>query len=374
MFQRFKSKSGDRQQIRGNRRILSIASHLAAHAFFVLLTVHAFNLATLKSVLAQTPFYQGKNVTIVVGFLVGDGYDLWARALAAHIAKHIPGIPNIIVQNMPGAGGMIAANYVYNVAKPDGLTLASTGPSLYLDQLVGKKEVQFDWAKYTWIGSTEKTPWLLYMRTDAPYKSLEEIRKASDPPKCSATSTGTSGHFVPKLLEEALGLKFRLVMGYKGGGEQDLALERGEVQCRSLSIPTFYAREPFGTWRKNNLVRVLLQTGRKRDPRAAEVPTIYELMNEYKTPETTRKLVTAILASGDLGRPFMAPPGVPPDRARILRQAFMKTMTDPGFLDEVKKKKLEADPSSGEELETIVRETMTQPREVVERMKKILSE
>jgi tripartite-type tricarboxylate transporter receptor subunit TctC len=383
MFQRFKSsstarlqnleKAGARQVIKGNRRTVNIGSRLAAHAFFVLLTLDAFNPVILKSVFAQTPFYQGKNLTIVVGFLVGDGYDLWARALGAHFAKHIPGTPNIIVQNMPGAGGMIAANYVYNVAKPDGLTLASTGPSLYLDQLVGKKEVQFDWSKFAWIGSTEKTPWLLYMRTDTPYKSLEEIRKASDPPKCSATSTGTSGHFVPKLLEEALGLKFRLVMGYKGGGEQDLALERGEVQCRSLSIPTFYAREPFGTWRKNNLVRVLLQTGRKRDPRAADVPTIYELMNEYKTPEATRKLVTAILASGDLGRPFMAPPGLSPDRLKLLREAFMKTMTDPGFLDEVKKKKLEADPSSGEELEAIVREAMTQPREVVERMKKILS-
>jgi tripartite-type tricarboxylate transporter receptor subunit TctC len=163
-------------------------------------------------------------------------------------------------------------------------------------------------------------------------------------------------------------------MGYKGGGEQDLALERGEVQCRALSIPTFYAREPFGTWRKTNLVRVLLQTGRQRDPRAPDVPTIYELMNEHKTPEATRKLVTVILASGDLGRPFMAPPGVPPDRVKTLREAFMKTVADPAFLDDVKKKKLQADPSSGEEVETIAKEAVNQPREIVERMKKLLSE
>jgi tripartite-type tricarboxylate transporter receptor subunit TctC len=323
---------------------------------------------------AQAPFYQGKTMTIVVGYLAGDGYDIWARLLAGHMSKHIPGNPNFIVQNMPGAGSMIAANYVYNVTKPDGLTLGSIGPSLYLDQVVGKKEVQFDWAKFGWIGSTEKTPWLFYMRTDVPYKTLEDIRKASEPPKCSATGTGTSGHFVPKLLEEALGLKFRLVMGYKGGGEQDLALERGEVQCRALSIPTFYAREPFGTWRKTNLVRVLLQTGRKRDPRAADVPTIYELMDEYKTPESTRRLVTVILASGDLGRPFVAAPGVPPDRVKILREAFTKTMSDPAFLDEVKKKKLEADPSGGEEIETIAKEAVAQPREIIERMKKVLGE
>src|SRR2546426_6881368 len=237
---------------------------------------------------AQTPFYQGKTITIIVGYQAGDGYDIWARLLAAHMGKHIPGNPGVMAQNMPGAGSMIAANHIYNVAKADGLTLGSIGPSLYLDQLVGKKEVQFDWAKFGWIGSPENTPWLLYMKSDTPYKSIEDVRKASQPPKCSATGTGTSGHFIPKLLEEALGLKFKLVMGYQGGGEQDLALERGEVQCRALSIPTFYAREPFGTWRKSNLVRVLLQTGRKRDSRAADVPTIYELMNEHKTPESTR--------------------------------------------------------------------------------------
>jgi tripartite-type tricarboxylate transporter receptor subunit TctC len=272
---------------------------------------------------------------------------------------------------MPGAGSLIAANSIYSTAKPDGLTLGAIGPSIYLDQLMGKKEVQFDWAKYTWIGSTEKTAWLFYMRTDTPYKTLEDIRKAPEPPKCSATGSGTSGHFVPKLLEEAFGVKFRLVMGYKGGSEQDLALERGEVQCRALSIPTFYAREPFGTWRKNNVVRVLLQTGRTRDPRAADVPTIFELMNQHKTPEATRRLVTAVLASGDLGRPIIAPPGVPADRVRILREAFMKTMQDPVFLDDVKKKKLVADPSSGEAVEAIAKEAVALPREVIEQMKKI---
>lgn len=338
------------------------------------LTLYPFNPSTLQPLFAQAPFYQGKTITIVVGFLAGDGYDIWARLLTAHMSRHIPGNPNIIVQNMPGAGSRIAANSVYNVAKPDGLTLGATGPSLYFDQLMGIPEVQFDWAKFTWIGSTEKTPWLLYMRTDTPYKTFEDIRKASEPPKCSATGTGTSGHFVPRLLEEALGLKFKIVMGYQGGGEQDLALERREVDCRSLSIPTFFAREPFGTWRKKNLVHVMMQTGRQRDPRAPNVPTIFELMDQYKTPESTRRLATVILASGDLGRPFIAPPVVAPERVKILRAAFMKTMNDPVFLDDVKKKKLEADPSNGEELEALAKEAVSQPREVIERMKKILSQ
>jgi len=323
---------------------------------------------------AQTSYYQGKTITITVGYQPGDGYDIWARLLAAHMGKHIQGNPNMIAQNMPGAGSMIAANYIYNVAKPDGLTLGSIGPSLYLDQLIGKKEVHFDWAKFGWIGSTENTPWLLYMKTDTPYKTIEDVRKASQAPKCSATGTGTSGYFIPKLLEEAVGAKFNIVMGYQGGAEQDLAFERGEVVCRSLSIPTFFAREPFTTWRKQNLVRILMQTGRKRDPRMPDVPTIHELMNEYKTPAATRSLVTAVLASGDIGRPFVTPPGVPADRLKILRDAFQKTMKDPTFLADVKTRKLEADPDSGEDLEAIAKSVVAQQRDVIERMKKILGE
>jgi tripartite-type tricarboxylate transporter receptor subunit TctC len=323
---------------------------------------------------AQTPYYQSKTIIIIVGYQAGDGYDIWARLLAAHMGKHIPGAPAMIAQNMPGAGSMIAANFIYNVAKPDGLTMGAIGPSIYLDQVIGKKEVHFDWGKFGWVGSTENTPWLLYMRTDTPYKTIEDVRKASQPPKCSATGTGTSGYFIPKLLEEAVGAKFNIVMGYQGGAEQDLALERGEVVCRSLSIPTFFAREPFTTWRKQNLVRILMQTGRKRDPRMPDVPTVLELMSEYKTPAATRSLVTTVLASGDIGRPFITPPGLPSERLKLLRDAFQKTMKDPAFLADVKTRKLEADPDSGEDLEAIAKSIIAQPRDVIERMKKILGE
>jgi tripartite-type tricarboxylate transporter receptor subunit TctC len=321
---------------------------------------------------AQAPFYQNKTITVIVGYLAGDGYDIWARLLAAHIGKHIPGQPNLIVQNMPGAGSMIAANHVYNVSKPDGLTMASIGPSLYLDQVVGKKEVQFDWAKFGWVGSTENTPWLLYMNSNTPFKTIEDVRKAKEAPKCSATSTGTSGHFIPKLLEEAVEARFQIIMGYRGGAEQDLAFERGEVVCRALSIPTFFAREPFISWRKSNRVRILMQTGRKRDEKMPNVPTIHELMNDYKTPENTRSLAVAILASGDLGRPFITPPGVPADRLKILREGFRRTMSDPEFLADVKAKKLAIDPDYGEELEALAKQVVSHPREVVERIKKLL--
>ena len=196
---------------------------------------------------AQTPFYQSKTIRIVVGNLPGDTHDLFARAYARSMGKYIAGIPEIIVQNMPGAGTMIAANHVFNIAKPDGLTLGSLSPALYYAQLTGSKEVKFDWPKFTWIGSPERNGHVLFMRSDSPYKTLEDIRDAKEPPRCSATGVGTSGHDVPKLFEETLGLKFRIITGYPGGAEQDLAIERGEVHCRAITTAAFFAREPFKT-------------------------------------------------------------------------------------------------------------------------------
>jgi tripartite-type tricarboxylate transporter receptor subunit TctC len=161
-------------------------------------------------------FYKGKTIKIVVGFLAGDVYDLWARLYAQHMPKHIPGKPDIIVQNMTGAGSMIAANHVYSVAKPDGLTLGSALPALYFDQLIGRKEVQFDYAKFAWIGSPVQNEHQMYMRSDAPYRTIEDIRKATVPPKCGTTGTGSTGYYIPKLMEDALGTKFNLVTGYQG--------------------------------------------------------------------------------------------------------------------------------------------------------------
>ncbi len=321
---------------------------------------------------AQAPFYQGKTITIVVGTTSGVAYDIYARLIAQFIVKYIPGNPNTIVQNMPGAGSMIAANYVYGVSKPDGLTIASINPALYFNQLAGRKEVQYDWAKFTWIGSSDRSEHLLYMRADTPFKTIQDVRKASEPPKCGATGAGTTGHYMPKLLEETLGTKFNIVAGYPGGGDIDLAVERGEIQCRALTIGAFFAREPYHTWRKTGFARILIQTGRKREPILPDVPTLYELMNEYKTPETARRLATVVLASGDLGRPIVAPPALPLDRTKILREAFNRTMSDPEFLAEAKKKKLDVDPTSGEELEALAKEVIAQPPDVIERMKKLL--
>jgi tripartite-type tricarboxylate transporter receptor subunit TctC len=331
-----------------------------------------FVLLCLSNVHAQAPFYEGKTIRIIVGLPAGDAYDLYARMLAAHMSKYIPGNPNIIVQNMPGASTIITANHVYNIGKPDGLTFGSVLPSLYFDQLLRRKEVQFDWTKFVWLGSFEKSNNLLYMRADTPFKTIQDVTKASEPPKCGSTGTGSPSYYLIRLLNDAIGTKFNIVTGYQGGQEIDLAVEKNEVQCRAFTITTFFAREPFHTWRKKNFVRVLTQTGKKRDPRLAEVPTVHELMEEYKTPESMRGLAGLMLASGDFGRPIIATPGIPFERVKLLREAFAKTLRDPEFLDEAKKKRLEIDPIPGEDLEALAKEVLSADKDLVERMEKLL--
>ena len=202
---------------------------------------------------AQANFYQGKTVTIISGTTAGSAYDTYARVIAQHLGKHVPGSPSFIVQNMPGGGSIVAANFVYGVAKPDGLTIASINPALYFNQLAGRKEVQFDWAKFNWLGSPDWSDHVLYMRADTPYKTIQDVRAASTPPKCTATATGTTGHYLPKLLEETIGTKFNIILGYPGGPEMDLAVERNEAQCRAFTTTAWFSGEPYETWRKNRI-------------------------------------------------------------------------------------------------------------------------
>jgi tripartite-type tricarboxylate transporter receptor subunit TctC len=321
---------------------------------------------------AQAPFYQDKTIRIVAGYGAGSVDDTWTRLIARYLGKYIAGNPNFIVQNMPGAGAMIAANYVYRVAKPDGLTLGGIRAGLYFDQLVGRKEVQFDWPKFTWLGTPVQAEQLIYMRANTPYKTIEDVRKAAVPPKCGATGTSSTGYYVGNLLEETLGAKFINLTGYKDGPEIELAVEREEVQCRGISVETLFGREPLIGWHKNGFVRVLIQTGKKRDPRLPDVPTIWELMNEYKTPDAARRLATTILAVGAFGRPYVSSPGLPPERAKTIQEAFKKTLTDPDFQSAARERKLDIDPVGGSELEVLAREVITQPPDVIERMKRLL--
>ena len=278
----------------------------------------------------------------------------------------------MVVQNMPGAGGLIAANHIYSVAKPDGQTVAMLSYGLYLDQLVGRKEVQYDVRKFHWIGSPEKSEVLMYMRSDTPYKTIEDIRKASTPPKCGSTGTAGTDFILARLLEETLDAKIETVLGYPGGSEIDLAVEKGEVQCRGLTAAPFFGREPFISWRKRNFVNVLLYGGQRRDPRIPETPTIYEIFDRENTQAESRRVADVILRGGDFGRPWVMPPQTPPEIVKTMRDAYTKAMADPALLEEARKGKLEVEFVPGEELQKLAETMLSHPPSVVTRVKKLL--
>lgn len=325
-----------------------------------------------SDLLAQTPFYEGKTVSIRVGFTAGGAFDVWARLMAQHLTKHVAGNPTFVVQNMTGGGSMIAANYVYSVAKPDGLTLGVASPGLYIQQLSGQKEVQFDWFKYSWIGSPEKTDRVFYIRADTPYKTLLDMRDATVPPKCAATGLGTAAYYFPRLLQEAFGLKLAMVPGYPGAADANLAIERNEAQCWCGSVQAYFGSEPGRTWAKTGFVRVLTQGGQKRHANLPNVPTIWEYMDKEKVGEIYRRIAKVFVIPDEMGRPFFAPPGIPADRLKALRDGFAKMMKDPDVIADAKSKGLEPSLMTGEEIEALGREIGTVPPELLERMKPLL--
>ncbi len=324
---------------------------------------------------AQTPYFQGKTIRVIVGYPAGSAHDIWARLIAPQLPKYIPGNPATVVQIMTGAGSMTAANYVYGVAKPDGLTLGVINAALYFEQLLKKKEVQFDWQKFSWIGSSTPTRPLLYMWANTPYKTIQDVRTAAVAPKCGVTGTGNSGYYFPKLLEQTLGAKFQLVTGYQGGADIELAVERGEVQCRAFTVQVFFGREPFNTWRSKNQVRVLVQGGKKRDPRLPDTPLLSELMDQYKSADSDRRLVAVMLGSGEFGSaPMLATPGVPVEQVKTLRAAYAKAIASPELIAEAKKHGLDVELVHGDDLEALAKEVLSQPAEVIASMKKVMGE
>lgn len=340
-------------------------------------TLFAFALAaalTAPRLYAQDSFYKGKQIRIIVGLSSGGGYDRAARLLARHMGKYIPGNPDIVVQNMPGAGSVTAANYVWGVAKPDGLTLLAPHNNFYLSQLSGQKEVRFDLPKFAWIGSLENDDMMIFARADAPFKSMSEVVRQKITPKCGSTGVGSSDYVMSKILEETINAQIQHVTGYPGSSEIAIALERGEVQCMGLTISTYYGREPFLTWTKEKFVRFLAQSGRKRDPRVGDAPTIYELMDEFKTPPTKRRVAEAMLQGGEWARPLMAPPATPDDRVAILRAAYAKVAKDPALIAEAKKMRIEITPHTGEKLQAMAKDVMSQPPEVIAQIKKLFAQ
>jgi tripartite-type tricarboxylate transporter receptor subunit TctC len=318
------------------------------------------------------PSYKGKTLRFVVGSATANFYDSWARLIARYWGKYIPGNPNVIVQNMPGAGSITAVNYVYGVTKPDGLTVVLPNNSIYIEQLVGRKEARFDLRKFHWLGSASQDSIMFYMRADTPYKTIADIVKAKQPPSCGGSGTTSSDYIVARILELTVGAKINSVSGYQGGSDADLAVEKGEIACRAHTLASHFGREPFNSWHKKGFDLHLLQSGRKRDPRASEAPTIYEVLAEFKVPDGKRRVVQALLSGGEFGRPVLVTPGTPSDRVKILRESFRSVMKDTELLAEAKKSRMDVEYTSGEELESLLKEVLSQPPEVIEQARKIL--
>ncbi len=336
--------------------------------------------ATARLVLTQAappsatakPFYEGKTIRLIVQTGTGTTNDIAARIIAPHLSRHIPGNPNIVVQNMAGAAGIIAANYLYSIAKPDGLTIAAMGRANYLDQLVGKPEVKFDFRKFGWIGSFNRAPLMIACRADTGYTSIDSIRAAKIPPRFADGATGSIGYAFSELVATALNLKFKQILGFVGGGRAlDLALERGEADCRATSDITVI-RPPWPEWIEKRSVSFLVQQGPKKSRLLPqEVPTIYELAPVGAKPVLV--LMDVMLGYTEFDRPYAAPPGVPGEQLLILRNSFESTLHDAKFSEEAKKH-FDWDGSylSGEQLQRKIDQIVTQPPDVIKRVKEIL--
>ena len=341
---------------------------------FLVLLLAGFLFMSFAGQAAAKDFYEGKTIRILVCCTPGGFYDRWSRLFARYMGKYIPGKPEIIVQNMPGAGGLIATNYTYKVAKQDGTAIVSPLGGQYLDQVAGRKEVLFDFSKFQWLGTQEVSHSVLFCRRDSKFQSVEDlIKNKKEPAKLGNTGTSGSSYFIGKVLEKAVGANFNFVMGYQGGSEIDLAVERGEVTCRGMTIPPHFGREPYLTWHKNNFITQLIQTGSERDSRMKDVPTLTEVMEKYNTPADVRAIAKVIFASGDFGRPLGVGPGVPADRVKILRTAYMKALQDPGLMADAERGRMTpVIPSSGEKVQALANFVSNQPQEVVDGVKAIL--
>jgi tripartite-type tricarboxylate transporter receptor subunit TctC len=313
------------------------------------------------------PFYEGKAIRVIVGTSPGGGYDTYTRLIARHFSKYIPGNPTIIVDNMPGAGGLVAANHLFKVAKPDGLTIGHFVGGQFLQQLLAKPGIEFDALKFEYIGVPAQDNFVFGVAKATGITSMEQWFASKTTVKFGAIATGDGTYDTPKVVEVALGLPIQIVSGYKGTAPIRLAFNSGEVGGLSNSWQSFRS-----TWRKEletGELMIVLQLSAKPHPDLPKVPLA---MNLAKTDES-RKLIQAVAqAHGAAVRPYVLPPGTPKDRVEILRKAFMETVKDPELLNEAGKANLEINPGSGEDLERNVKELLRLEPSLVTRLKDIL--
>jgi tripartite-type tricarboxylate transporter receptor subunit TctC len=337
---------------------------------FTLLAIDSIGRAQAQLV---KPFYEGKTIQILVAAGPGATTDISARLVGRFIGKHVPGNPNVLVQNVPGAGGVVAANQVYNLTKPDGLTFLAVTRSNYLDQMVGKPEVKFDFRKFSWVGSFNKSPMMVACRSDTPYQSISAMRSAKTPPRFGQAGTGSISFVFANLISKVFDIKIKNVLGYGSGREIDLGMERGEADCRATSDITVI-REPWNRWVKENWVTFVLQQGPEKSRLLPPVPTVIELAPPEGAPFV--KLMNVMLAYTEFDRPYAAPPALPKERLQILRDSFERMLKDPEFGAEAKKQ-LDWNGTtflSGDELRKKIEATVTQPPDVIKRVKEVLAE
>ncbi|MGE5219330.1 MAG: Bug family tripartite tricarboxylate transporter substrate binding protein [Chloroflexota bacterium] len=321
----------------------------------------------LVSANAQSPFYQGKTLRIIVGASAGGGYDTYSRTIARHMGKHIPGNPTIVVDNMPGAGFLISANYMYRVAKPDGLTIGHFIGGLFLQQLLGKPGVEFDARKFEYMGVPAQDNYMLAVNKSVGISSMDQWMSSKTVVKLGGVGAGSATDDIPKVLAAAIGLPMQLVSGYKGTADVRLAFDSGEIQGVCNAWESFKA-----TWPKElssgDLV-LLLGTTAKPHPEQPKLP----LAINYAKTDEGRQLIRALVHSvGPTARPYVLPPGTPKDRLQILRKAFMDTMKDPEFLADATKAKLEVNPLDGAELDHNVKNVFKLDPKLIPRAKEIL--
>jgi tripartite-type tricarboxylate transporter receptor subunit TctC len=327
----------------------------------------AVALASLASA-AGDDFYQGKVVRIVVGFSAGGGFDTYARSIARYMGKYIPGSPTIIVENMPGAGSLIAANHIYRVARADGLVVGAFNGNQVLGQLIGAQAVIFDARKMEWIGAPGYNHDLCVLNQKAGIANAEQWMAAKTPLKLGGSGPGATTDDGPKVLKTAIGLPMRLISGYKGTADIRVAVESGEVDglCGFswVSVRT--------TWRKaieSGQVIIMLQSNGKPH---ADLPKVPLSISFARTPVAGQLLEAGIHQPSQITYGYSLPPNTPKDRLQILRKAFLQTVKDPDFLNDAGKANLEIAPASGEEVEqAIQRMFKTDPR-VVAQLKEIL--
>jgi tripartite-type tricarboxylate transporter receptor subunit TctC len=307
-------------------------------------------------------FYRGKTINMLIGVGVGGEYDLQARLVARHIGKHIPGNPNVVPQNMVGAGGINMANNLYNTAPRDGTTIAMMGNNFPASQAVGAKNVKFDAGKMQWLGTIAPVVETMAVWHTAGVKSVDDLRKQET--IAGASGRGAITYFYPMMMNAFLETKFKIVTGYPGGNQINLAMERGEVQARNNTWSSWKATRP--QWIKDKQIYVVAQAG----PRASDLdaPSVEALA---RTPDD-RLTIELIVSGTQLGRPFATTPDIPADRLAALRDAFRATMKDPEFLKDAAQLNFEVNPVYGEPMQKIVEKILSTPKPLAERAKEFL--